>query len=161
MYPFSITRNVKIKHDNHKDILQLCQIELKKLNGVRLKKHKNKIDILECEDFTSRGLHRFFKELNYGRIDIKEKDGYVYIDATIYLFEHLTIFSLIILISIFNCVFINNEFPDNNGLMFILTVLIANMVWLYILPLMTFYNFIDNVINESKISLVENKKNVA
>jgi hypothetical protein len=143
-YPFSVVKKTVIKHNNKNVVLQAFQNELKKLEGAAFRMEENKLKIIECYDFSSRGSN--LKNLNRGDVCVESIGDKIHIKARVYLFEHLILLSTMVIMCLLGFFSTLPYTPSFNSIGLVLILTFAIFVFAYLFPLIEFYTFFNKSI---------------
>ena len=143
-YPFSLRKRTSIPINSNNSstdsAIDIFISELEKLEGIQYVVEENKIVISKCFAFSSTGSN--LKDLNKGTVTFEKNNGFLNIDCKIMLIEHLVGWIPLVILMAYEI--INNI--KFNILYAILIVSIANFVFCYLFPLITFRMFFNKTI---------------
>jgi hypothetical protein len=146
-YPISIKKTLTINlSDNlitHKDIVEKLSDDLKKIE-TEIETKGNLIIMDRCSEFSSRTTS--FKNFNKGKINLDSTKDTLKLTFRIYLVEHLIIFVFAGLLAAFGLI---DGGVDSIVLRVAIILLIADLVFCYIIPLMTLDSFLKDFINRT------------
>jgi hypothetical protein len=146
-YPISIKKTLTISlSDNlitHKDIVEKLSDDLKKIE-TEIETKGNVIIMDRCSEFSSRTTS--FKNFNKGKINLDSTKDTLKLTFRIYLVEHLIIFVFAGLLAALGLI---DEGVDSIVLRVAIILLVADLVFCYIIPLMTLDSFLKDFINRT------------